>query len=72
MSNPARAYPIPSCNACFRIAERAGLSVGMDLDDGKVEGFTHADGEVQALVFTPQGFLLPVSLPELRRRGYAD
>lgn len=42
-------FKIPSCSACMRIAARRNVEIGMLTDHGRVDGFTHADGMVQAV-----------------------
>ena len=64
----SRAYALPSCGACLRIAERRGFSVGIRTDEGIVEAFTHTAGHVHALVVTPESFVLPLPIETLENR----
>lgn len=52
---PHRAYDFPSCNACCRIAERRGLTIGARLNQGRIEAFTHNAAGVQAVVMLTTG-----------------
>lgn len=56
-----RAYDLPSCNACMRIAGRRGLEVGSYTKDfGPIESFTHLDGIVVACFGTSTIRMVPL------------
>jgi hypothetical protein len=56
-SDSTRAYPFPSCPACYRIAHRRGLEVGIEVLGGTVEAFSHTTEGPVALIYTPEGFV---------------
>jgi hypothetical protein len=65
----SRVYGVPSCGACLRIARKHGVNVG-DLvyvqgQPGAIEGFTHADDGVQAVVMLDNGFLVSTAAERL-------
>jgi hypothetical protein len=71
-TNPAiRSYGIPSCNACLSIASRRGFAIGQRVEEGHIEGFSHVNSFAVALIYTAEGFLLPVTIEELENRRAA-
>lgn len=70
-TNPAiRAYAVPSCGACLRMAEKRGVLIGQQLVEGEILAITHADGEPQALAFSHDtGLFTPVSVFSIMARN---
>lgn len=60
----ARAYAFKSCSACLRIAGRRGLSIGLRVPQGIIEGFSHTGARPVALVITNEGDFATVGLQE--------